>query len=53
MSPPSHLCRLETCLPLAKGELEPMGAFMSGRIKVEGDLTGALALQSVLGKLAG
>lgn len=37
---------------LGKGELNPMTAFMSGKIKVEGDLSGAMALQGVLGKLA-
>lgn len=33
---------------LLKGELNPMGAFMSGKIKVDGDMSVALKLQSLL-----
>lgn len=33
---------------LLKGELNPMGAFMSGKIKVDGDMSVALKLQSFL-----
>ncbi|MFS0738483.1 SCP2 sterol-binding domain-containing protein [Sphingomonas sp. 1P06PA] len=38
---------------LAKGELNPMTAFMGGQLKVEGDMGVAMQLQSVLGKLNG
>jgi putative sterol carrier protein len=37
---------------LAKGELNPMAAFMAGRVKVAGDMSVAMSLQNVLGKLA-
>ena len=37
-------------LGLLKGELNPMTAFMSGKIKVEGDMTLAMKLQKVIGK---
>jgi putative sterol carrier protein len=37
---------------LAAGTLNPMTAFMSGKLKVEGDMSVAMQLQSVLGKLA-
>lgn len=35
---------------LAAGELEPIGAFMNGRLRVDGDLSTAMQLQSVLGR---
>ena len=35
-------------LSLAKGELDPMGAFMSGKMKIDGNPMDALALQPVL-----
>lgn len=38
---------------LASGQLNPMTAFMSGKLKVEGDMSVAMQLQSVLGKLGG
>ena len=38
---------------LTKGELNPMTAFMSGKIKLDGDMAGAMQLQGVLGKLTG
>ena len=34
---------------ILKGELNPMGAFMSGKIKIEGDMGLAMKLQSLLG----
>ena len=34
---------------LVKGDLNPMGAFMSGKIKVDGDMGVAMKLQSLLG----
>ncbi len=36
---------------LAAGELDPMGAFMSGRLRIDGDMTDAMQLGSVLSKL--
>ena len=36
---------------LTKGELNPMAAFMSGKLKLDGDMAGAMQLQGVLGKL--
>ena len=33
---------------ILSGELNPMGAFMSGKLKVKGDMSVALKLQSVL-----
>lgn len=38
---------------LASGSLNPMTAFMSGKLKVEGDMSVAMQLQSVLGKIGG
>lgn len=38
---------------LAGGSLNPMTAFMSGKLKVEGDMSVAMQLQSVLGKIGG
>lgn len=35
---------------LAAGELEPIGAFMNGRLRVDGELSTAIQLQSVLGR---
>jgi alkylation response protein AidB-like acyl-CoA dehydrogenase/putative sterol carrier protein len=37
----------ETLLALMKGELNPMGAFMGGKIKVKGDMSVAMKLQSL------
>lgn len=34
---------------LAAGELDPVSAFMSGKLRVEGDLSTAIQLQSALG----
>jgi putative sterol carrier protein len=35
------------------GESDPMTAFMTGKLKVEGDMSNAMQLQGVLGKLRG
>jgi putative sterol carrier protein len=37
---------------MADGKLDGMTAFMTGKLKVEGDMSNAMQLQSVLGKLA-
>lgn len=37
---------------LAQGQLDPMQAFMSGKVKVDGDMSVAMKLQSLLAKLA-
>ena len=34
---------------ILSGELNPMSAFMSGKIKVQGDMSVAMKLQSLLG----
>ncbi len=36
---------------LAKGELDPTMAFMQGKLKVEGDMSVVMQLQSILSKL--
>ncbi len=36
---------------LADGQLDGMTAFMMGKLKVEGDMSNAMQLQGVLGKL--
>ena len=36
---------------LSTGQLDGMTAFMTGKLKVEGDMSNAMQLQSVLGKL--
>ena len=38
---------------MADGQLDGMTAFMTGKLKVEGDMSNAMQLQSVLGKLKG
>ena len=38
-------------LKMAQGQLDPMQAFMSGKLKVAGDMSAALKLQSILGKM--
>jgi putative sterol carrier protein len=38
---------------LAAGQLDGMTAFMTGKLKVEGDMSNAMQLQSVLSKLRG
>jgi len=38
---------------LAAGQLDGMTAFMTGKLKVEGDMSNAMQLQSVLAKLKG
>ena len=38
---------------LATGALDGMTAFMTGKLKVEGDMSNAMQLQSVLSKLRG
>ena len=37
---------------MSSGQLDGMTAFMQGKLKVEGDMSNAMQLQSVLGKLA-
>jgi putative sterol carrier protein len=41
----------ENFLKMAQGQLDPMQAFMSGKLKVAGDMSAALKLQSILGKM--
>ena len=36
---------------MADGQLDGMTAFMTGKLKVEGDMSNAMQLQGVLGKL--
>lgn len=38
---------------MANGQLDGMTAFMTGKLKVEGDMSNAMALQGVLAKLRG
>jgi putative sterol carrier protein len=38
---------------LSSGQLDGMTAFMQGKLKVEGDMSAAMQLQGVLGKLKG
>lgn len=38
---------------MASGELDGMTAFMTGKLKVEGDMSNAMQLQGVLSKLRG
>jgi putative sterol carrier protein len=38
---------------MAAGELDGMTAFMTGKLRVEGDMSNAMQLQGVLGKLRG
>ncbi|RST30289.1 sterol-binding protein [Sphingomonas ginkgonis] len=38
---------------LASGQLDGMTAFMTGKLKVEGDMANAMQLQGVLAKLKG
>ena len=38
---------------MADGKLDGMTAFMMGKLKVEGDMSNAMQLQGVLGKLRG
>ena len=38
---------------MANGQLDGMTAFMSGKLKIEGDMSNAMQLQSVLGRLQG
>ena len=38
---------------MTKGELDGMTAFMTGKLKVEGDMSNAMQLQGVLSKLRG
>ena len=38
---------------LASGQLDGMTAFMTGKLKVEGDMSNAMQLQGVLSKLKG
>jgi putative sterol carrier protein len=36
---------------MSEGRLDPMTAFMSGKLKIEGDMSNAMQLQGVLAKL--
>ena len=36
---------------MSDGRLDPMTAFMSGKLKIEGDMSNAMQLQGVLAKL--
>jgi putative sterol carrier protein len=38
---------------MADGELDGMTAFMTGKLKIDGDMSNAMQLQSVLAKLRG
>jgi len=38
---------------MADGELDGMTAFMTGKLKIEGDMSNAMQLQGVLAKLRG
>ena len=38
-------------IALAKGDLDPMMAFMSGKLKVSGDISVALGLQSLFSRM--
>ena len=38
-------------LALAQGELDPMMAFMSGKLKVEGDMSVAMGLQNIFSNM--
>jgi len=38
---------------MSSGQLDGMTAFMQGKLKVEGDMSNAMQLQGILGKLKG
>ena len=38
-------------ISLAKGEMDPMMAFMSGKLKVTGDMSVAMGLQSIFSNM--
>jgi putative sterol carrier protein len=38
---------------MTKGELDPTTAFMTGRLKIAGDMSAAMALQPILAKARG
>lgn len=42
------LVSLEDLSAMAKGELDPMSAMMRGRLKIQGDMSVAMKLQSML-----
>ena len=39
---------LEDFMKMAKGEINPTSAFMSGKLKILGDMTAAMGLQNLL-----
>lgn len=53
-SPEEAICTLamseKNLLKLFQGELNPTNAFMTGRLKIKGDLSLAMKLQSILDK---
>ena len=38
-------------MALGRGELDPVSALMKGQLRIEGDMSNAMQLQSVIGKL--
>ena len=38
---------------MTKGELDPTGAFMTGKLKINGDMSVAMALQPILARAKG
>lgn len=42
------LVSIEDFIALAKGELNPMNAFMGGKLKIMGDMSAAMQLQGLL-----
>lgn len=42
-------CSEEDILAMAKGDLNPVSAFMQGKIKIDGNMSLAMKLQSLIG----